>query len=356
MRSPCRRRMRAVRRNSGLRSGHAPEDRHPADRCGALLLLGGVQLLPRPRRQLGRDARPGAAGRRDADTVSPAARGGRQDRRRGPPDRPTSRAPTAPRRIPTAGSTSSQGVVRGPRRSPCGRRDVDAVTDYAQYAFPFGEQGTVSDSDGPQTVTIVGIRHRPRRPPQRDRHALLGRPHGHDRGREPGRPRRRRHPRRHVRPRSVSRLHRPVPADPLCGSSADALCVTHAIRVVQRTYEYDTRSPRDGNRRLKQETTYFGPTAADGGCSGCASHTVTFSNSGADTWEGNGRHYGVETHTGNLGGDARTITTDWDAGQLDVHASLGPAASAERAQAAHRDPGLLDAPTATSSSTPRPGS
>ena len=38
---------------------------------------------------------------------------------------------------------------------------------------------------------------------------------------------------------------------------------------------------------------------------------MVFSNAGSDTWEGNGRHYGVETHSGNLGGDARTITTDW---------------------------------------------
>ncbi len=98
---------------------------------------------------------------------------------------------------------------------------------------------------------------------------------------------------------------------PLCGSAADALCVTHAARVVQRAYEYDIPATEVGNRRLRTEITYYGPTAADDSCSGCASHVVSFSNSGADSWEGNGRHYGVEAHSGNLGGDARTVTTDW---------------------------------------------
>ena len=205
-----------------------------------------------------------------------------------------------------------KGVVR--RTETFTRADgavVDAVTDYAQYAFPFGEQGTVSDSDGPQTVTLVA------HPADRDGHRsaiatlFWGARMGTTGGGSPG-------GRVGADIRSATYDHDPYPGlispfpQPLCGSSADALCVTHAIRVAQRTYEYDNGSAETGDRRLKQETTYFGPTAADGGCPGCASHTVTFSNAGADTWEGNGRHYGVEAHTGNLGADARTITTDWD--------------------------------------------
>ena len=249
-----------------------------------------------------------------------------------------------------------KGVVR--RTETFTRADgavVDAVTDYAQYAFPFGEQGTVSDSDGPQTITLVA------HPADRDGHRsatatlFWGARTGTTGGGSPG-------GRVGADIRAATYDHDPYPGfispfpQPLCGSSADALCVTHAIRVAQRTYEYDSGPTETGNRRLKQETTYFGPTAADGGCSGCASHTVTFSNSGADTWEGNGRHYGVETHTGNLGGDARDDHDRLGAGQLDVHATLGPAASAERAQPAHRDPGLLGGRPAISSSTPRPGS
>ncbi len=204
-----------------------------------------------------------------------------------------------------------KGVVR--RTDTFARADgavVDAVTDFAQFAFPFGEQGTVSDSDGPQTITLVA------QPADRDGHRTAtatlfwGSRMGTTGGGSPG-------GRVGADIRAATYDHDPYPGfispfpQPLCGSSADALCVTHAIRVAQRTYEYDNPATESGNRRLKQETTWFGPTAADGGCSGCASHTVAFSNSGADTWEGNGRHYGVETHTGNLGGDARTITNDW---------------------------------------------
>ncbi len=49
-----------------------------------------------------------------------------------------------------------RGVVR--RTTTFARADgtlVDAVTDYAQYAFPFGEGGTVSDNRGPQSLTLV---------------------------------------------------------------------------------------------------------------------------------------------------------------------------------------------------------
>ncbi len=204
-----------------------------------------------------------------------------------------------------------RGVIR--RTETFTRSDgaiVDAVTDYSQYAFPFGEQGTASDSDGPQSLTLVA------NPADRDGHraatatlfwgARIGTTGGGSPGGRVG-----------ADIRLATYDHDPYPGfispfpQPLCGSSADALCVTHSIRVARRTYEYDNASNESGNRRLKQETTYFGATAADGSCPGCASHTVVFSNAGSDTWESNGRHFGIETHSGNLGGDARTVTTDW---------------------------------------------
>ena len=43
----------------------------------------------------------------------------------------------------------------------------------------------------------------------------------------------------------------------------------------------------------------------------CPWHQAAFTVSAGSTWDGNGRHYDVETHTGSLGSDAKTITTDW---------------------------------------------
>jgi len=204
-----------------------------------------------------------------------------------------------------------KGVIR--RTETFARADgvlVDAVTDYAQYAFPFGEQGTLSNNLGPQSLTLVT------QPADQDGHRVaaatlfLGARKNTTGGGAPGE-------RIGADIRVATFDHDPYPGlllpfpQPLCGSAADALCVTHAARVVQRTYAYDNPETEVGNRRLQAETTYYGPTAADGSCSGCARHDVSFTNSGSDTWEDNGRHYGVETHSGNLGGDARTITTDW---------------------------------------------
>ena len=118
------------------------------------------------------------------------------------------------------------------------------MTDYAQYAFPFGEQGTVSDSDGPQTVTLVA------HPADRDGHRsatatlFWGARMGTTGGGSPG-------GRVGADIRAATYDHDPYPGfispfpQPLCGSSADALCVTHAIRVAQRTYEYDNGLHRD---------------------------------------------------------------------------------------------------------------
>lgn len=206
---------------------------------------------------------------------------------------------------------STKGVAR--RTETFTRSDgvtVDAVTDYTRYAFPFGEQGTVSDNRGPQTLTLVT------HPADQDGHRTAtatlfwgARKNTVGSG-SPG-------DRIGADIRIATYDHDPYPGfiipfpQPLCGSSADALCVTHSVRVAQRTYEYDNAANEFGNRRLKQETRYYGATAADGSCSGCAYHTVAFSNAGSDTWEGNGRHYGIETDSGNLGSDGRTVTTDW---------------------------------------------
>ena len=83
------------------------------------------------------------------------------------------------------------------------------------------------------------------------------------------------------------------------------------MRVTRRTYDYDIPSSEILNRRLLSETTYHDNTNPDGTCPGCPYHVVSFSNTGANTWEGNGRHYNTETHAGNLGNDARTVTTAW---------------------------------------------
>ncbi len=64
---------------------------------------------------------------------------------------------------------------------------------------------------------------------------------------------------------------------------------------------------------------------------------------GPDTWEGNGRHYNTETHSGTLGGDARTITTDWAPVNWLSGSPSGGDGLAEPLQPAHDDPGLLHA-------------
>ncbi|MGH9369442.1 MAG: hypothetical protein ACRD3M_17445, partial [Thermoanaerobaculia bacterium] len=189
---------------------------------------------------------------------------------------------------------------------------TDSITDYAQYAFPFGERGSSPTNNfGPQTLTLVTY------PADRDgrRNAAATlfwgariATNGCD---SPG-------DRCGADIRTASYDHDPFYVaspfpQPLCGGAADSLCVTHASRVTQRTYEYDNPTSQGEHRRLQQSTTYYGPTAADGSCPSCEFHSATYSLSGSNTWEGNGRHYNTETHSGSLGNDSRTIDTTWNA-------------------------------------------
>jgi RHS repeat-associated protein len=197
-----------------------------------------------------------------------------------------------------------KGVVRRTERV----NGVDAMTDYAQYAFPFGEQGSVGNNLGTQSLTLIT------RPADADAHRTsaatlfqgvpAGTPSGGGvPGGKVGADLRLAHYDNDPYPGYLSSF-----SQPLCGGTGDALCVTHAVRVASRTFAYDAFNR---NRHLQAETTYYDNTNADGSCPGCAFHAVSYSNTGSNTWEGNGRHYNVETHSGNLGSDARTITTVW---------------------------------------------
>ncbi len=187
------------------------------------------------------------------------------------------------------------------------------VTDYKQYALPRGESG----SGEPQTLTIVVQ-------PATDRNAAA------DAGRRRAKV---------LLFTSSPRLLGPFPAqakysapgdrvgadveervfetepsqadlsEPLCpGDATDKpFCASKALRVLQKTFEYDNPTDKVGNRRLQSEKTIHGA----GNCASCPYHLTTFS-AVNDTWENNGRHYDTETHGGTLGGDARTIVTDWN--------------------------------------------
>ena len=189
----------------------------------------------------------------------------------------------------------------------------NASTDYAQFAFPFSERGaspTDPNNTGPQTITLVTL------PPNVDGNRFAtatlfwGARKGSNGSGTPG-------DRIGADLRVATYDHDPYPGllvpfgQPLCGGNADALCVSHSSRVVSRTYEYDAPSGEVGNRRLQSQTTYYSATQADGSCPGCRYHAFSYSNTGANTWEGNGRHYNTESHAGNLGTDGRTITTTW---------------------------------------------
>ncbi len=194
---------------------------------------------------------------------------------------------------------------------------VTAVTDYVQLSFPFGEQGAAPKANcdalgrcGPQTLTVVvapadvdGRRRAkgtlfwaaPKNPNQTQVYA--GERTGADietRDYEDD-------PTRSI---NVSM--------PVCGGAqVNSFCADGAIRVTQRSYEYDVPTSEIGNRRMLSEIAYHQPAAANGTCTSCKNHSTAFSNTNGKTWEGNGRHYNVETHGGNLGNDARTVTTNW---------------------------------------------
>ncbi len=202
------------------------------------------------------------------------------------------------------------GVVR--RREIVGAAQNDTV--YRQFAFPFGESGDASSPQDSQTLTVAIF-------PGTDRNGDAGRSRaravlfrstrgtggsGIEIGSVPGDV---------VGAEIEERVFETDPTaaplqDPPCGGPADSgFCGSKAVRVVQKAYEFD--APGSGlpgtNRRLQSEKTIYGAS----NCGSCPYHQVAYTNSGADTWDSNGRHYGVETHTGTLGGDGRTITTDW---------------------------------------------
>src|SRR5262249_43018400 len=91
-------------------------------------------------------------------------------------------------------------------------------------------------------------------------------------------------------------------------------CPSHAVRVIQRAFDYDYPTDQYGNRRAQKETTYFGATDSSGACGACPFHSVEYlptETASPGRWEQEGRHFDQERHDGNLGGDYRLITTGW---------------------------------------------
>lgn len=183
---------------------------------------------------------------------------------------------------------------------------TSGTTTYTQYAFPYGEQGTYSPGFyNSQSLTVVVF------PPDNDgkvrsKSVLF---HSGPNGTlaSPG----------DRIGMSLREAHYDfmVPRydtvnQPACSSNDYLFCPNHAFKVQQRAYEYDDMAGQKGNARLQAETTYYGATASSGACTTCLYHTVAFTNP-TGTWEGNGRHYGAETHSGNLGNDYRQVVTTW---------------------------------------------
>jgi RHS repeat-associated protein len=189
---------------------------------------------------------------------------------------------------------------------------VNSSTDYDQWAFPFGERGNDSnDPYGPQTLTLVtypadidGRRQSMATlftaGPRGTGPALPGGAIGADvrvayYDHDP-----------YPNPRPSS------PSMPLCGGNLDSLCIDNADRVIYRTYEYADQTNKIGQRRLKSETTNYGKGAADDSCPApCKYHKVEFKLSSGESWEGNGRHYNIEEHTGSSLA-TKTIATTWE--------------------------------------------
>jgi len=196
-----------------------------------------------------------------------------------------------------------------------------ATTTYTHYAYPYGETGSAPPgSPGGQVLTVVVS------PPNVDNVTMAkavlfwSAPQNLNSAPLPG-------------DRTGADLeerifdHDPnttgAPSMPVCGGGSDAsICSSFAVRVKRRTFDYDINATPISNRRLQSETTCYGSTTAAGVCNTGKTHTFSFTNNstcGAGgttlcTWDAdNGRHYNVETHSGNLGNDARTITTKWTA-------------------------------------------
>jgi RHS repeat-associated protein len=247
----------------------------------------------------------------------------------GPGNRPESDggperyAPTLGPCLPYTDSRQFEQTAVGVlQRAVTGPGLTDAVTNYTQYSFPFGEHGNTdaqtltvallpADADGRRRAetTLFWAAKQVVDPSELPtpgdrlgadiRHAIFES--------DP----------------NPSRTTLLTP--PLCGGSVeeDRLCATHAVRVVQNLYQYDVDgpalpTPRDDGalRRLRSSTTYYGwisaldPLAADY-CTGCPKHSVTYSLAGANTWTGNGNHYERESHAGTLGGDRSEVITAW---------------------------------------------
>lgn len=128
--------------------------------------------------------------------------------------------------------------------------------------------------------------------------------------------------------------------EPFCTGNPttdQGFCGSKAVRVVQSSYDYDDPTNKEGDRRLQQEKTIFGGSA----CSACKYHQVAFGP--ASSWESNGRHYDTETHSGTVGGDARTVATDWAPANWPAGSPTGAAVL----------PGLFNQRTATQGSSVR---
>ncbi|MGE5275411.1 MAG: RHS repeat domain-containing protein [Acidobacteriota bacterium] len=262
---------------------------------------------------------PGQGVRRSAILTDSGAGAHRHETEDSPPRYVTRHDPC----LPYTDSRQYEQVRRGVlQRTVKGPGLPDSVMSYTQYSFPFGENGNTAA----QTLTVALL------PADADgnRRAETTLFWAAKQVVDPGEP-----------PVPGDRLgadirHAVFESDPnpspgtlltppLCGGSVEEnkLCATHAIRVTRTLFQYDGDGPAlpgptdDGTlRRVRQTTTYYGhvtaadPLAADL-CPGCLKHSVTHSLSGANTWEGNGRHYNRETHDGTLGGDRNEITTVW---------------------------------------------
>ncbi len=210
------------------------------------------------------------------------------------------------------------GVVR--RREIVGSAQND--TTYRQFAFPFGETGDASSPHNSQTLTIAIF-------PGTDKNGDVGRSRAKavlfSSTRGPSGPTGELAslPGDIVGAELEERVFETDPTlaalqHPPCGGAADSgFCGSKAVRVVEKSYAVDSavEGLAGTNRRLISGRTIYGPST----CGACPYHQVAFGPATDNTWDDNGRHYPIETHTGTLGDDPRTVTTywapfNWDAG------------------------------------------
>ena len=213
------------------------------------------------------------------------------------------------------------GVVR--RREILGSAQND--TTYRQLAFPFGETGNAASPRDSQTLTVAIF-------PGTDKNGDAGRSRAKailfSSTRGPSGPTGELAslPGDIVGAELEERVFETDPTvaalqDPPCGGGRESgFCGSKAIRVVQNAYAVDTAAEglAGTNRRLVSEKTTYGAST----CGSCPYHRVEFGPTTDHTWDDSGRHYPVETHTGTLGGDAKTVTTDW----APLHWASGPPA------------------------------